>query len=226
MEELTAEQFMEGMKDWKPAEGFEGRVGAQLRLGHAPEETVGALSRAFRLCAENSYRYIQYIHELATTEELDGKNLLPHVAQLVRLVEALRQGGQEYRKAFREYDNSTRPGLTHDHFDTVYYDAIQNIDLRSLLKKIIDEVEALLRSFALTSSELSSVECVELYEGCIRFHLFLRYLLTQPKFDPEEMWSLLFDVFNQLGEMENASNEPTEDELRGLHEDIRKFKNN
>ena len=226
MEDLTAEQFIEGMKAWKPGEGFGDQVGRQLRLGHTPEELVQGFNHAFRRCAEDSYNYIQYIHELATTEELDGRNLLPHVAQLVKRVEALRESGREYRKAFREYDHAVRPGLTHDHFDTVYYDAIQNVDLRSLLKKIIDEVEALLRSFALSSGELSGVECVELYEGCIRFHLFLRYLLTQPKFSQEEMWSLLFDVFNQLGEMESPSEEATEEDLRDLHEDIQKYKTN
>lgn len=226
MEEMNAEQFMEGMKDWKPEGDFEDRVGQQLRLGQTPEELIQGFSRALRRCAGESFNYIQYIHGLATTEELDGKNLLPHVAELVKRVEAVRESGREYRKAFQEYDALTRSGLTHDHFDTVYYDAIQNVDLRSLLKKIIDEVEALLRSFALASEELSGVECVELYEGCIRFHLFLRYLLTQPKFSREEMWSLLFDVFNQLGEMESPWGEATEEDLRELHEDIRKYKNN
>lgn len=226
MEEITAEQFLEGVKAWKPGKNFEARMDKQLRAAGSPEESIGDLSRAFLHCSESTYEYIQYIHELATTKEIDRKNFLPQVARLVGLVHALQESGWDYRKAFREYDDRFRGGLTRDRFDTYYYDAIQNVDLKGLLKKVIEEVEVVLQSFSLVSGDLSGIQCVELYESSIRYQLFLQYFLAKTKFTREELWSILFDVFNQLGEMENLSVEPTEEELRELHEKLQKYKAN
>lgn len=226
MDEISAEQFLESVKAWRPEEDFEEKVGKQLRAAGVQEDLIGNLSRAFQLCSESTYGYIQYIHELATTKEIDPSNLLPQVARLVGLVRDVQESGRDYRKAFNQYDAVTREGLTNDRFDTVYYDAIQNVDLRVLLKKIIEEVEVVLQSFSLVSGDLSGVQCVGLYESGIRFHLFLQYFLSKRKFTPEELWSLLFDVFNQVGEMEKVSLEPTEEELRELHEKIQKYKTN
>jgi hypothetical protein len=226
MEEITAEQFLEGAKDWKPTEDFTSRVEKSLRVSQAPEGTVLPLSQAFLDCASGTYEYIQYIHELATSKVLDRTNLIPQVAQLIGLVRRVREAGGRYRTAFQEYDSIIRSGLTRDHFDTVYYDAIQNIELRVLLKKVIDEVETLLQSFSLVSGDLSGTRCVDLYEGSIRFQLFLQYFLAHGKFDREELWSLLFDVFNQAGEMVEFSVEPSPEELRDLHEKIQKYKTN
>ena len=226
MDEITAEQFLEGTRTWKPEVDFLARVEGKLREGKAPEDLIGSLSQAFRRCSESTYAYIQYIHELATTKTIDRKNLLPQVAQLVGLVQAIQESGKDYRLAFQKYDARTREGLTKDHFDTIYYDAIQNVDLRGLLKRIIQEVEAVLQSFSLVIGDLSGVGCVDLYEKSIRFHLFLQYFLSKPRFSREELWSILFDVFNQLGEMEGLSVEPTAEELRDLHEKIQKYKTN
>jgi len=226
MEEITAEQFLEGAKDWKPAEDFAVQAEKALRASQAPEGTVLPLAEAFLDCSRGTYDYIQYIHELATTRTLDKANLIPQVAQLVALVQRVREAGNRYRTAFQEYDAITRGGLTRDHFDTVYYDAIQNIELRVLLKKVIDEVEMVLQSFSLVSGDLSGTRCVDLYEGSIRFQLFLQYFLAHGKFQREELWSLLFDVFNQVGEMVEFSVEPTSEELRDLHEKIQKYKTN
>ncbi len=226
MDELTPEQLLENVKSWRPEGDFEARVDKQLRGAHAPAELVGDLSRAFHRCSETTYDYIQYIHELATTKEIDGKGLLSQVARLVGLVQEVQESGRDFRKAFRKYDGVTRDSLSKDHFDTIYFDAIQNIDLRVLLKKIIEEVEVVLQSFSLVSGELSGVRCVDLYESSIRFQLFLQYFLNKRKFTTEELWSILFDVFNQMEEMENLSTGPTEEELRELHEKIQKYKTN
>ncbi len=226
MDEITAEQLLENTKTWKPEGDFEARVDKQLRAAQAPEGLVGDLSRAFHRCSESTYGYIQYIHELATTKEIDRKNFLPQVARLVGLVQELQASGEDYRKTFQKYDDVMRAGLTQDHFDTIYYDAIQNIDIRVLLKKIIEEVEVVLQSFSMVSGDLSGIRCVDLYESSIRFQLFLQYFLNKGKFTPEELWSILFDVFDQMGEMENFSVEPTEEELRELHEKIQKYKSN
>lgn len=226
MEEITPEQFLQNAKTWKPEEDFKTRVDRQLRAAGAPEELTEDLSRAFQSCSESTYNYIQYIHELATIKEIDRKNFLPQVAQLVALVHTVQESGREYRKAFKKYDAVTRSGLTQDQFDTVYYDAIQNVDLRVLLKKIIEEVELVLQSFSLVSGDLSGVQCIDLYESSIRFQLFLQYFLTKRKFSKEELWSILFDVYNQVGEMESLSIEPTAEELQELHEKIQKYKTN
>src|SRR5581483_2073468 len=171
MEEITAEQFLESAKAWKPEEDFKTRVDKQLRAAHAPEELVAELSQAFRHCSASTYDYIQYIHELATTKEIDRTNFLPQVAHLVGLVHEVQKGGREYRDAFQKYDAMTRAALTRDEFDTVYYDAIQNIELRVLLKKVIEEVELVLQSFSLVSGDLSGIQCIDLYESSIRFQL-------------------------------------------------------
>jgi len=226
MDEISAEQFLESVKAWRPEEDFGKKVARQLRSAGVPEDQIGPLSRAFQLCSQSTYGYIQYIHELATTKVIDRSNLLPQVARLVGLVKEVQESGKGYRKAFRAYDAVTRGGLTQDRFDTVYYDAIQNVDLRGLLKKVIEEVEVILQSFSLVSGDLSGVQCVGLYESGIRFQLFLQYFLNKRKFTPEELWSILFDVFNQVGEMEKVSVEPTEEELRELHEKIQKYKTN
>jgi hypothetical protein len=226
MEEITAEQFLEGAKAWEPGADLGAGLEKALRSSDAPEGTVGPLSAAFLACAKATYGYIRYIHELATTKVLDRGSLIPQVAQLVGLVQGVRVAGQGYREAFQGYDTLTRSALTRDRFDTVYYDAIQNIELRVVLKRVIDEVETILQSFSLVSEDLSGTRCVDLYEGSIRFQMFLQYFLSHGKFDREELWSVLFDVFNQVGEMVEFSVEPSPEELRDLHEKIQKYKTN
>lgn len=226
MEEITPEHFIENAKTWKPGEDFEALAIKQLRKAHAPEDLIPALGRAFDRCSRGTYDYIQYIHGLATTEEIDKNNLIPQVAKLVGLVQVLKDSARDYQKAFKSYDAVTREGLTKDRFDTIYYDAIQNMDLRVLLKKIIDEVEIILQSFSLVSGDLTGIQCTDLYESSIRFQLFLQYFMATEKFSPEELWSILFDVYNQVAEMEGLSLGPTADELTDLHEKIQKFKTN
>ncbi|HVZ81469.1 MAG TPA: hypothetical protein VHE12_11840 [bacterium] len=226
MEEITAEQFLQSTQAWKPEGHFLEKVEKQLKAGHAPAEQVPGLAKAFQECSQATYAYIQFIHELATTKVIDRSNFLPQVAQLVGLVHAVQRAGRQYKTVFQAYDEVTRSALTQDQFDTVYYDAIQNIELRELLKKIIEEVEVVLQSFSLVSGDLSGIQCVDLYEACIRFQLFLQYFMVKKSFSNEELWSILFDVYNQVGEMESLSIEPTADELRDLHEKIQKYKNN
>lgn len=226
MEEITPEQFLENAREWKPDPDFEAKAEKQLRAAQAPEAMVHPLAEGFLLCAKSSYDYIEYIHELATTKEIDRKNLLPQVARLGGLVRKLQQAGKNYQRAFKAYDSQTRTGLTQDRFDTVYYDAIQNIELRVLLKKVIDEVEAVLQSFSLVSEDLSGVQCVNLYENSVRFQLFLQYFMGKQRFSREELWSILFDVYNQVSEMEGVSVEPTPEELQDLQAKIQKYKTN
>jgi hypothetical protein len=226
MDEITPEQFLESAQTWKPGEDFKGKIEHHLKAAGAPEALVPEFGRAFHACARSTYDYIQYIHELATTKEVDKKNFIPLVAQLVGLVQALQDSGKLYQEAFKKYDGVTRSALTRDEFDTVYYDAIQNIELRILLKKIIDEVEIVLQSFSLVSQDLTGIQCVDLYETSIRFQLFLQYFMSKHKFSSEELWSILFDVYSQVSELEGFSVEPTADQLNDMQQKIQKYKTN
>ncbi len=100
------------------------------------------------------------------------------------------------------------------------------MELQSLLKKIIDEVLVILQSFSLVTQDLNGVEGIELYESSIRFQLFLQYFMAKHKFSTEELWSILFDVYNQVNELSVVSVAPTESELKDLEQKIQKFRNN
>ncbi|HEY5038831.1 MAG TPA: hypothetical protein VIJ93_07155 [bacterium] len=226
MDELTIEQFLENVKAWKPKEDFEARVAERLRSGQTPEEMVAEISHAFQAFSKSTYQYIEYINELSAFKELDRKNLLTQVAHLVGLVQAMKEGGRQFEEIFKKYDSAVRPQLTKDRFDTVYYDAIQGMDIREMLKKIIDEVEVILQSFSLVATDLSGVQCMDLYESSIRYHLFLQYLLAKKSFSKEELWSVLFDVYNEISQMQMVDLEPTEEELVDLEAKIKKYKTN
>ena len=226
MDLITAEQFLENVRDWQPAGDFEAQMEARLKSGKAPEELIPEFTRTFRSCAQSSFLYIQYINELSALKELDGKNFIPQVAHLVGLVQSLKAEGAKFEEVFKKYDEAVRPLLTKDQFDTVYFDAIQGIDIRDLLKKIIDEVEVVLQSFSLVAGDLTGIQCVDLYENSVRFQLFLQYFLAAKKFNREELWSILFDISTQVSQMQAMDLEPTEAELIDLEAKIQKFKTN
>jgi hypothetical protein len=226
MEEITPEQFLESAKTWKPADDFEVVVKKQLKNTNIPAELIEEFAKAFHGCATTTYDYIEYIHELATTKVIDKSNFISQVAELIKRVHALQAAGLAYQAVFKKYDVATRDTLTHDEFDTVYYDAIQNVELRVLLKKVIDEVEVILQSFSLVSQDLTGIECVDLYESSIRFQLFLQYFVSKHKFSNEELWSVLFDVYSQVSELEEVSVEPTADQLTDMQQKIQKYKTN
>jgi hypothetical protein len=226
MDPITPEQFLENARSWEPASNFHDKMTKHLKTVHLPEELLPEFAQAFQECAQSTYEYIQCIHELATTKELDKKNLLPQVAHFVGLVHALQRAAHLYQEVFKKFNTVTQDRLTEDEFDTAYYDAIQNVELQSLLKKIIDEVQVILQSFSLVTQDLNGVEGIELYESSIRFQLFLQYFMAKHKFSTEELWSILFDVYNQVTELAAVSVEPTESELKDLEQKIQKFRNN
>ncbi len=226
MDQITPEQFLESVKGWKPEDNFRQRVEKQLKQGKAPEGMIHDLGEAFELCSNSTYHYIQFINELATNRELNKKNFLPQVAELVGLVEAVQDSGRKFQDVFRRFDELSRPGLVREDFDTVYYDAIQGIDIRDMLKTIFDEVEVVLKTFSLVSTDLLGVQCLNLFENSIRFQLFLRYFICQENLSREELWSVLFDIFSQMSDMLEMSVEPTEDELADLEAKIEKYKTN
>jgi len=224
MDDITPEQMLENLKSWKTDQDFPKLILSRLHSSQTPNDLAEEIGQSFQDCAESTYNYIQYINELGTTLQLDRQNFIPQVAHLAFLVKALRESSSRFQAVFTRYDDAARSGLTRDQFDTDYYDAIQSLDIRELLKKIINEVEAVLKAFSLVTSDLKGIPCLELYEHSIRFQLFLRYFLAQKRFTPEEMWSVLFDAFMQLSEILSAEEEPTEKELTELEEQIDKFK--
>jgi hypothetical protein len=226
MEEMTPEQFLQNLKVWKPEGHLKDDLSERFPAEHVADDLKGELGQALQVCCESTYHYILYINELASTRQLDRQNFIPQIAQLAALVRALQESGARYKAVFERYDAAARPQLTHDHFDTIYFDAIQGIDIRGLLKSIFDELEEVLKAFSLVASDLNGVSCLELFEHSIRFQLFLRYFLAQERFTPEEIWSVLFDVSNQFSEMSKKDEGLSEKELEDLEDKIRKFKKN
>jgi hypothetical protein len=226
MDELTPQQLMDNLKAWEPGEDFTHKVLGQFKKGKVPDDLSGEMAASLKACAKSTYEYIQFIHRLATTLELDRENFLPQILHMVDLVKIMHGEGHNFQNLFRKYDERVRKSLQKDTFDTVYYDAIQSVDLRTMLKSVIDEVEVLLRSFSLVSADLSEIPCVDLYENSVRFQLFLQYFLHQSSFQREEMWSVLFDVANQMDEMRTHLLPPTAEELADLQDKIKKNKTN
>ncbi len=226
MDDLTPQQLMDNLKAWEPGEDFSTKVLSQFKKGKVPDDLSGEMAASLKACAKSTYEYIQFIHHLATTLELDRENFLPQILHMVDLVKIMHGEGHKFQNLFRKYDERVREKLEKDTFDTVYYDAIQSVDLRTMLKSVIDEVEVLLRSFSLVSADLSEIPCVDLYENSVRFQLFLQYFLHQPTFQREEMWSVLFDVAGQMDEMRTHLLPPTAEELADLQDKIKKNKTN
>jgi hypothetical protein len=226
MDELTAQELIENLKSWEPGKDFHQIVLAQLKKGKVPGDMAGDLANGVQACAQITYDYIQFIHKLATILELDRENFLPQILHLVDLVKVIHGEGQKFQGLFKRYDERVRENLEKDTFDTLYYDAIQGVDLRTILKKVIDEVETLLRSFSLVSADLSEIPCVDLYENCVRFQMFIQYFLHQDSFHKEEMWSVLFDISNQMEEMQTHLLPPTAEELADLQDKIKKNRTN
>ncbi len=226
MPEFTTEQLIESMQTWKPAPDLAERLLARFNRKEIAPEFQKALSTAIVQCARSTYDYIQYIHEFSTVRELDAKNLMTQVAHWIFLTQDLKTQAKVYGEAFQKYNAAVEPRLQKDSFDTYYYDAIVGLDVRETLKGILGEVEVLLQSMALTSPELSGVDGLAIYETCVRFQLFLQYLQIQAKFNVEEMWSVLFDLYNLLNEVENPAEGPSSAELGELHERVRNYKKN
>ncbi len=226
MEPITAEQFIESVRSWKPEGAFKG--GKLDRLGPTPLPPGMAeeLGDAFDQCSQCCYDYLQQVNELVVSKTLDRAQFLPWVAQLGKSVQNLLESGRRFGEAFRRYDATVRPRLRKDRFDTLYYDAIQGLAIREILKKVLGEVEAVLQSLSLVSAELSQVRCADLYEDCVRFQMFYRYFTSKEKFSDEELWSVLFDVYSQMEEMGKKPEAPTPEELEELQEKVKKYRAN
>ncbi len=223
-DELTAQQFMENIKDWEPASDWKNRIEIRLKNQGVSADRAGELADTLNQGAVATFRYLQFIYELATTKELDKRTFLPSLASLVERLQALREAKLEYLVAFRRYDEGARPELKRASFDTLYYDVIQGLDLQEFLKEILKEVAPLLEAMSLTSAELKGAHCVALFEQCIRFHLFLKYFFMKKEFSPEELWSLLFDLFNLFSaEGEGTGGEELQD-LEDLKGDLERLK--
>jgi hypothetical protein len=199
MEESMVEQFLKDVESWKPDGKSPALYRAALKKGKTPDVHIEALAEGWLHAALASYRYLEAVHGLATTTKLDSKTFVQRLAQMVEAVESLKTGHAAYRKAFAVYHAEVQGGLVHARFDTLYYDAIQNFDVKGALKSVLQDVDLLLRSFSLVSAEMAGVRCLELYEDCVRFHLYGHYLLMRQPASLEECWSVLFDLDGLFG---------------------------
>ncbi|HET9868929.1 MAG TPA: hypothetical protein VFR02_00315 [bacterium] len=225
-DDFSAEQLAESMAGWKPAPDLAEKLAARLKRGGVGVETQKPLAAGLAQCARSTFDYIQFIHEFSTVKELDAKGLAPQMAHWGFLVGDLRSQAKAYGEAFQRYSEAAQPGMTRDHFDTHYYDAILGLDIRGLLKGLLGEVEVLLQAMALASGELKGLDGLGVYEDCVRFQLFLQYLLLRDKFNQEEMWSVLFDLYNLLEGLGKPSVEPSPEDLQDLQGRVRNFKAN
>lgn len=193
-----AETFLRNVEAWRPAPDLAARLRGRLCGNGVPLEEARAAADALTRCAEASFAYLDFVHDLAFRRQTDRRNFLAHLARLAETVQELRQGGEALEAAFGRLTAALSPGFTRDRFDTAYFDLIQNADFRGFLRDLLQEVDLLLESFSLVSAELSGMRCVEAYEDCLRVQLYLRYLLNLEERGLEEVWSVLFDLTRLL----------------------------
>jgi hypothetical protein len=223
-EQLTPEQFMDNIKDWAPGPELKQALESRLKDQAVPEVAAQELTEAMDRCASATFRYLRLIHGYATTKELGRDNFLPALAELVEHLQQLRDAGFEYAVAFRHFDEADRPNLKSDEFDTRYFDVIQGLDLKEYLKGVLAEVAPVLKAMTLASAELKGVPLTDLFEQCIRYHLFIRYFLMSEKGTPEELWSLLFDLYNLLSGDDTGSVEVLLEDLDEMKMDLERLK--
>jgi len=217
MEEELVSQFFRDVESWKPDATTANRLRETLKKGQTPPSHVEPLAEGLVRAGLVSYRFLEAVHALASAPSVDRKAFVSNLAQMVEAVTALKEGHAAYRKAFAAYHDEVQGRLVRARFDTLYYDAIQNFDVKSALKDILKDVDLLLRSFSLVSAEMAGVKCLELYEDCVRFHLYAHYLEMRKPSALEECWSVLFDL-NGLFTSEGESD--PDEELEEFKEDL------
>jgi hypothetical protein len=217
MEEPMVEQFLKDVQSWKPDASSPDKFRVALKRGKVPAQNVEPLAEGLVLAGLTSFHYLEAVHDLAALRGLDPKVFVQRLAHTVETVEALKKGHAVYRAAFSAYHAEVQASLVNARFDTLYYDAIQNFDVKGALKTVLQDVDLLLRSFSLVSAEMAGVKCLELYEDCVRYHLYCHYLLLKTPLSSEECWSILFDLnglFSGEGEVDPSA------ELEDLKEEL------
>ncbi len=223
-EPLTPEQFMANIQEWEPGPESRGILEARLKSQGVPEASAAELAAAMDRCGTATFRYMHLIHAYATTRELGKENFLPALAELVGHLQQLREAGVGYAEAFRRFDEQNRPNLKSDTFDTLYFDVIQGLDLKEYLKGVLAEVGPVLKAMSLASAELKGTRLADLFEQCVRYHLYIRYFLMSEKRSPEELWSLLFDLYNLFSGDDAGSMEVMLEDLEELRLDLERLK--
>jgi len=194
MEESMVEQFLKDVQSWKPDVSSPEKFRVALKKGHTPPALIEPLAEGLVFAGLTSFQFLEAVHELAALRGLDSKEFVHRLARTVEAVEGLKKGHAAYRAAFTTYHAEVQGALVKARFDTLYYDAIQNFDVKGALKTVLQDVDLLLRSFTLVSAEMAGVKCLDLYEDCVRFHLYCHYLLLKTPLSMEECWSILFDL--------------------------------
>jgi hypothetical protein len=174
MEEPGAEQYLRDIQGWKPVAETGPRIREALSRGRTPVDHIEPLVQGLLASARAAFRYMETVHGLTSYGEIDRKNFVIRLAQVVESMDGLKHGGSMLRDAFQVYADGARSGVKTDHIDTGYFDAIQNFDVKGSLKDVLKDVELLLRSFSLVAAEKDPVPL-------------------------EECWSVLFDLQNLFG---------------------------
>lgn len=226
MPEPTVEQFLKDIRDWKPGEATAEGLRRALALGRTPQDQVEPLAQGLLVSAKATYRYLETVHDLTRYAQIDRTNFVIRLAQVVESMDGLKHGGALLRNAFADYNALVQSSLKQDRFDTLYFDDIQNFDVKGSLQHVLKDVELLLRSFSLVSAELSGVKCLELYEDCVRFHLYLQYLTRAGKLPLEECWSILFDLNNLFSGGDGGSAEDFEEDLEAFRMELEEIRKN
>jgi hypothetical protein len=226
MQEPTAEQFLQNVEAWKPGPETADKIRRVLANAHTPESHAETLVKGLESTARATYQYLETIHGLTEAASIGRKDFVIQLSGVVQAMEALKAGASDLDAAFRAYHNDVQSSLQQDGFDTLYYDAIQNFDVKDALKGLLKDVDLLLKSFSLVSAQLSGVKCVELYEDCVRFHLYLQYMMLKTPLPLEECWSILFDLNNLFSGKVEGEDGDAEEDLKEFREEIEEIRRN
>ena len=226
MQEPTAEQFLRNVEAWKPGPETAGKIRRVLVNAHTPEPYVEMLAKGLESTARAAYQYLETIHGLTEAASIGRKDFVVRLSGVVRVMDVLKAGASDLDGAFRAYHADIQGSLQKDGFDTLYYDAIQNFDVKDALKGLLKDVDLLLKSFTLVSAQLSGVKCLELYEDCVKYHLYLQYLMLKTPLPLEECWSILFDMNNLFSGKGEGEDGDSEEDLKEFREEIEEIRRN
>ena len=90
---ITPEQFMENIKGWAPDPALKGSLLTHLQADGVPDLYAAELSETLCGCSEATFRYVGLVNRYATVQELDQRNFLPALAELVEHLQGLREAG-------------------------------------------------------------------------------------------------------------------------------------
>jgi hypothetical protein len=188
MEFLSAAELYSNIQAWIPDADLETQI--QKKMSPVQPEMAQILKKLLMV----SYEYIQTINQLSSNNNILKESYLSYLSKIVDCVQQWEKLSQEYHVIFKAYNLKIQNQLSQTQFNTNYFDEIKNLDLKIILRNVILEMEIILKSFSLVSLDLQKIQCIEIYENCIRLHLLVQYVLLVKNLTLEEEWSITFDI--------------------------------